>query len=118
MLIGGAGAYSAVHTHPFTEPLSEVVQRLILADRPIFGSCWGHQFLAGAFGGEVIEDKALSEVGTFPIHLTVAGRADPLFNELPDQFPVQLGHNDRVSTIGAEWQELAASDLIYGIRGF
>ena len=45
VLIGGAGAYSAVHTHPFTEPLSEVVQRLIEEDRPIFGSCWGHQFL-------------------------------------------------------------------------
>ena len=33
-----------------------------------------------------------------------------MFDELPDQFPVQLGHNDRVSAIGAEWQALAASD--------
>lgn len=111
VLIGGAGAYSAIHDHPFSEPLRDVVQQLIDEDRPIFGSCWGHQFLAAAFGGEVIEDRERSEVGTFSVRLTDAGRSDPLFEEFPIRFPVQLGHNDRVRAVGSQWDELAASDL-------
>jgi GMP synthase (glutamine-hydrolysing) len=110
VLIGGAGAYSAVDFHPFTAPLRDVVERLMELDRPILGSCWGHQFLAGEFGGQVVEDKDHSEVGTFTVRLTPAGRSDPLFREFPDQFPVQLGHNDRVSRVGPGWLELAASE--------
>jgi GMP synthase (glutamine-hydrolysing) len=63
------------------------------------------------FGGKVIEDQARAEVGTYPIQLTAAGVADPLFEGLPDRFSVQLGHNDRVTEIGPNWQELAVSDL-------
>jgi GMP synthase (glutamine-hydrolysing) len=111
VLIGGAGSYSVTHHHPFTDPLTDLVERLIEAGRPVFGSCWGHQFLAEVFGGKVIEDQARAEVGTFPIRLTAAGVADPLFDGLPERFPVQLGHNDRVSEIGPIWQELAVSDL-------
>ena len=111
VLIGGAGAYSVTHNHPFTEPLREVILRLIDEDRPVFGSCWGHQFLAEMLGGTVIEDKERSEVGTFPITLTDAGAADPVFSNYPRTFHVQLGHNDRVSTLGQDWAELARSEL-------
>jgi GMP synthase (glutamine-hydrolysing) len=111
VLIGGAGSYSVTLSHPFTEPLRDIVEQLMADGRPVFGSCWGHQFLAQAFGGTVIEDQERAEVGTFPIRLTPAGVADPLFEGFPDRFPVQLGHNDRVVGVGPNWQELAASDL-------
>jgi GMP synthase (glutamine-hydrolysing) len=111
VLIGGAGAYSVTHNHPFTEPLKEVVQQLIEKDRPVFGSCWGHQFLAEMNGGKVIEDKERSEVGSFPITLTPTGVDDPVFADFPKTFYVQLGHNDRVGRIGPEWEELARSEL-------
>ena len=111
VLIGGAGAFSVTSEHPFTAPLRDVVLRLIDEDRPVFGSCWGHQFLAAMLGGQVIEDKDCSEVGTFPITLTPTGVADPLFAEFPETFLVQLGHNDRVSEIGPEWDELARSEI-------
>ena len=88
-----------------------MVLRLIDDDRPVFGSCWGHQFLAELGGGTVVEDKDRSEIGTFPIRLTAAGHADPLFAHFPDRFFVQLGHNDRVSTLGPGWLDLARSDL-------
>jgi GMP synthase (glutamine-hydrolysing) len=111
VLIGGAGAFSVTREHPFTAPLREVVQRLIEDGRPVFGACWGHQFLADLGGGTVIEDKERSEVGTFPIRLTEAGIADPLLADFPEQFHVQLGHNDRVSDLGPGWLELAQSEL-------
>jgi GMP synthase (glutamine-hydrolysing) len=111
VIIGGAGAYSVTREHPFTGPLKEVTQRLIEEGRPVFGSCWGHQFLADIGGGTVIEDRQRSEVGSYPIELTAEGRADPLFAEFPDRFHVQLGHNDRVSSLGKGWVELARSEL-------
>jgi GMP synthase (glutamine-hydrolysing) len=110
VFIGGAGAFSVTRQHPFTKPLRDVTQRLIDDDRPLFGACWGHQFLADLGGGTVIEDKERAEVGTFPIQLTDAGRNDPLLGEYPDRFHVQLGHNDRVSELGPGWLELARSE--------
>ena len=111
VLIGGAGAFSVTREHPFTAPLREIIQRLIDDGRPIFGACWGHQFLADLGGGSVIEDKERSEVGTFPIQLTPAGIADPLLAGFPEKFHVQLGHNDRVSELGPGWVNLADSEV-------
>jgi GMP synthase (glutamine-hydrolysing) len=110
VLIGGAGAFSVTREHPFTAPLRDVIQRVIEDGRPVFGACWGHQFLADLGGGTVIEDKERSEVGTFPIRLTEAGKTDPLFAEFPERFHVQLGHNDRVSELGSGWLDLAQSE--------
>jgi GMP synthase (glutamine-hydrolysing) len=111
VLIGGAGAFSVTREHPFTAPLREVTRRLIEDDRPVFGACWGHQFLADLGGGTVIEDKERSEVGSYPIELTDAGRTDLLMADFPERFFVQLGHNDRVSELGPGWLELARSEL-------
>lgn len=110
VLIGGAGAFSVTREHPFTKPLREVVERLIDDGRPVFGSCWGHQFLADMGGGRVIEDRQRAEVGTYPVDLTPAGARDPLFASFPARFHVQLGHNDRVAKLGTDWIELARSD--------
>ena len=111
VLIGGAGAFSVTREHPFTAPLREVIQRLVDDGRPVFGACWGHQFLADLGGGTVIEDKERSEVGTFEIQLTPAGIADSLLAEFPGRFHVQLGHNDRVSELGPGWVDLAQSEV-------
>ncbi len=110
VMIGGAGAHSAHEDHPFTEPLWEVVLRLLDENRPLFGSCWGHQFLARVLGGSVIHDPASSEVGTFGIRLTPEGRADPLFEGFPESFDAQLGHNDRIGVLPSSMVELARSE--------
>jgi GMP synthase (glutamine-hydrolysing) len=111
VIIGGAGAYSVTEDHDFTAPLRDLALELIERDRPVFGSCWGHQFLAAITGGSVIEDEDRSEIGSIPVRLTAAGRADPLFEGFPDRFFVQLGHKDRVSDLGPGWVDLAVSDL-------
>jgi GMP synthase (glutamine-hydrolysing) len=111
VLIGGAGDYSVTEEHPFTEPLRELALRLIEACRPVFGSCWGHQFLAQITGGEVVEDPERSEIGSHQVELTPRGVADPLFDGFPSRFHVQLGHKDRVLCLGEGWVELARSAL-------
>lgn len=107
VMIGGAGAYSVTHTYPWTAPLVGLVHACYDRRFPLFGSCWGHQFIARALGGTVIEDRARSEMGTHAVELTEAGRADPLFRGFPPRFPAQMGHQDRVSVLPPEAVELA-----------
>lgn len=111
VLIGGAAAHSVTEDYPFTEPLADVVRELVERDRPLFGSCWGHQFVAKVLGGEVITDDAAEEVGTFDIHLTEEGRQDPIFAGCPDVFPAHMGHKDRVSKLPPGGIELGYSHL-------
>jgi len=110
VLIGGAGAYSVTRRHPFTEPLTNLVLELIERGRPVFGACWGHQFLVSATGGAVITDPEQSEVGSFGVTLTPDGAADPLFEGFPSPFWAQLGHNDSAVALGPGWRELARSE--------
>lgn len=110
VMIGGAGSHSAMEEHPFTARLADVVHRLIDEERPLFGSCWGHQFLAVALGGSVIADATNAEVGSLPIELTDAGRADPLFGDLPQRLSVQLGHHDRIGVLPPGFEVLARSE--------
>ena len=56
VMIGGAGAYSVVDTFAWTAGLVDVCRACADRGVPLFGSCWGHQFVARAFGGEVVND--------------------------------------------------------------
>ena len=111
VMIGGAGAYSVTETFAWTQPLIDLC--LACGDRgmPLFGSCWGHQFVARAFGGTVINDSERSEMGTVDVDLTDAGRRDPLFATLPDRFATQMGHHDRVSVLPPHAVELAMTHV-------
>lgn len=110
VLIGGAGGYSVTEEHRFSPYLREVLDQAFEAERPVFGSCWGHQFMALAGGGEVIVDREREEIGSFEISLTEAGLQDPLMGSFPPRFFAQLGHHDRVSRLPEGWIELAASE--------
>lgn len=111
VVIGGAGAHSVTEEYPFTAPLAAAVERLVAARLPLFGSCWGHQFIAKALGGTVVTDLDRKELGTFDIELTAAGACDPWLSGLPRRFGVQLGHHDRVVELPPGAVELAASAL-------
>lgn len=111
VIIGGAGSHSVTREYAFTAPLGVLVRRLIDEGRPLFGSCWGHQFIAWALGGRVVHDPDRGEVGTFPIELTAAGAADPLFAGFPGRFTAQLGHHDTVVEMPPGVEELASSEL-------
>ena len=109
VVIGGAGAHSVTEEYPFSAPLAKVVEAMLGLRQPLFGSCWGHQFIAKALGGTVITDLEHKELGTFDIELTPAGEADPWLAGLPRRFGVQLGHHDRVVELPPGAVELAAT---------
>ena len=109
LLIGGAGAYSTVDTFAWTPALAGLCQTAAERTVPTFGACWGHQFLARAFGGTVVHDASRAEMGTHTVHVTAAGRADPLFAGVPDAFDAQMGHHDRVAALPPGGVELATN---------
>jgi len=109
VFIGGAGAFSVKEDHRFTDALEYLVHEIIERDRPLFGACWGHQFLVKTTGGTVVEDPEQEEIGTYSLDLTDVGIRDPLFSEFPVSFWTQLGHKDSVTKLGPGWRELAYS---------
>ena len=109
LFVGGAGAHSAVETFVWTDALVTLLHEAARRGLPTFGACWGHQFLARAFGGTVVHDARRAEMGTHAVTLTAAGRADALFAGVPDTFDAQMGHHDRVSVLPPGAVELATN---------
>ena len=87
MHAGDDGAYPA-----FAAILS-LIRECRVANMPVLGLCLGAQLIARAFGQRVYRFGGL-EVGYPPVHLTPAGRNDPLFEGLgPEQRIMQM-HED------------------------
>ncbi len=107
IMIGGAGEYSAHKDYPWMEDLLTLCRDAYDADLPIFGSCWGHQVLARAYGGTVIYDTERAEFGCGDIQLTEAGLNDQLLKDFPEHFNANLGHHDRVTVLPPGGIELA-----------
>lgn len=110
LLIGGAGEYSITQDYPFVPPLFELLEVAYERQLPTFGSCWGHQVIARAFGGSVVKDRERAEFGSRSVRLTEAGLEDPLFKHFPASFLTNMGHHDRVVALPPGAIELACND--------
>jgi len=110
LMIGGAGEYSAGEDYPWMDDLLDLVREATERKLPTFGSCWGHQIIARALGGEVIHDSARAELGCLEVELTEAGAKDDLFQRFPARFKANMGHHDRVTRLPPTAIELARND--------
>ncbi len=81
---------------PWMERLASWVERLVAAEVPYLGICFGHQMLAQAMGGRVDYHPGGREIGTVPIELTPAAAADPLFSAMPARFSAHAVHAQSV----------------------
>lgn len=109
VIIGGSGHHSAIKDYDFTQPLNAAIHQMAETRKPLLGSCWGHQFIARALGGEVVHDPDHTEVGTLEVMGTDAAKTDPIFNSCPPSYLVLMGHQDRVATLPPNTTELAYS---------
>ena len=91
---------------------TEWIRRVHRADIPILGVCWGHQFLAQALGGRVVD------MGEYELGYERIARLgdDPLFEGLPEEFTSFETHSDRVAEVPPGAATLARND--YGVQAF
>lgn len=108
VILSGTGHYFNGGGHPTTLPaLIDLIKEIRHQKIPMLAIGYGHQVVAIAFDGVVVQDPALREIGVVEMTATVDGAQDPIFSHLPEKFIVQIGHNHSV-TVGPE----GAVDLV------
>jgi GMP synthase (glutamine-hydrolysing) len=103
VLIGGAHAM-ITDEMPWMKRLADWTARVVAAQVPFLGICFGHQMLARAMGGRVDFHPQGREIGSVPIELHPAAETDPLFADMPTRFRAHAVHAQSVVTLppGAE----------------
>ncbi len=74
---------------------------------PVLGICYGMQAMVHQLGGGVGRTDA-REYGPATLHLN--GADSPLFDGLPDSFPVWMSHGDHITAAPPGFEPLAHSD--------
>jgi GMP synthase (glutamine-hydrolysing) len=91
------------------DDLGVLLDRVVEADFPFLGACYGIGTLGTHQGGLV--DTAYPEpVGPLTITLTDQGAADPLFAGVPQQFAAYGGHKEALSILPGHATLLATSE--------
>jgi GMP synthase (glutamine-hydrolysing) len=88
--------------------LRGLLDRLISADFPFLGACYGIGTLGG-HQGAVIDRQYAEPVGCVRVTLTREGRQDPLLCGLPVTFDAFVGHKEAVSRLPQHAVLLASS---------
>lgn len=96
--------------YPYFDAAKEMewLKKLIDQDKAVLGICLGAQLIGGALGAR-FEHSPQREIGVFEISLTEAGRKDPFFSRLQDEFTVGHWHGD-MPGLTEESEVLAYSD--------
>ena len=88
--------------------LRGLLAKLISADFPFLGACYGIGTL-GSHQGAVVDRRYAEPVGAVPVTLTRDGRQDPLLRGLPPVFDAFVGHKEAISRLPHHAVLLASS---------
>lgn len=105
-IVLGGGPFNVSDPHEAKSPvqlrveaeLRALAERVVAADFPFLGACYGIGTL-GTLPGGVVDRRYAEPIGAVTVTLTDAGRADPLTGVLPATFDVFLGHKEAVSRL-------------------
>jgi GMP synthase (glutamine-hydrolysing) len=102
--------------HRVEAELRELARRVMDADFPFLGACYGIGTL-GVLGGGVVDRVYSEPVGCTHITLSEDGHDDALFGVLPASFDAFLGHKEAVSRL-PDGAVLLASSKACPVQGF
>jgi len=88
--------------------LRGVLEKVISADFPFLGACYGIGTL-GRHQGAVVDRRHAEPIGAVPVTLTGDGRQDPLLAGLPATFDAFVGHKEAISRLPHHAVLLASS---------
>jgi GMP synthase (glutamine-hydrolysing) len=124
-LIFLGGPMSANEPLPYLNSEMRVMERAIAAGIPVLGVCLGAQLIAKTLGAPVYRN-ATQEIGWFPIHLTEAAEADPVFAGLhpvetvfhwhSDTFDLPAGAELLARSERTERQAFRYGRMVYGLQ--
>jgi GMP synthase (glutamine-hydrolysing) len=111
-IIVSGSPLSVTDRAPWMLELGDELLQLAAQGTPVLGVCFGHQLLARAAGGEVVQNPRGREIGTVRVQLTEAGRKDVLFASWADrpEIEVQATHLDAVDPLPPGVQVLASNE--------
>ena len=93
VILGGPMNVDEVQKNPFLADEFQWIRQAIDAGIPLLGICLGSQMLAKAMGARVYPN-GIKEIGWYPLELTSAGVADPLFAGCNPKLTVFQWHGD------------------------
>src|SRR5436305_13557341 len=106
---------SVTERAPWMLRLGEDLLRAGAGGLPVLGVCFGHQLLARAAGGDVVQNPRGREIGTVRVQLTEAGCKDPLFSWASGaEIEVQATHVDAVDPLPSGATVLASNENTAG----
>lgn len=112
-VIGGGSGHSAYEHLPWITRTKEFFRAAAAAGVPELHICWSHQARAESIGGRAAIGGHGRRFGVDTVRLTPAGRLDPLFTGLPDEFDLFTSHVDVVDQLPARATEGAVVELAY-----
>jgi GMP synthase (glutamine-hydrolysing) len=112
----GGGPFTASDSEGSKSPVQRrveadlrgVLERVISADFPFLGACYGIGTL-GSHQGAVVDRRYAEPIGAVPVTLTGDGRQDPLLVGLPATFDAFVGHKEAISRLPRHAVLLATS---------
>jgi GMP synthase-like glutamine amidotransferase len=93
VIMGGPMGVYDYARYPWLQTEKAFIQAAIGVEKAVLGICLGAQLIADVLGGPVTKN-AHAEIGWYPVELTDAGRAEPLFADFPDTFTALHWHGD------------------------
>ncbi|MFH1446086.1 MAG: type 1 glutamine amidotransferase [Chloroflexota bacterium] len=98
--------YSVKGDHEWLEQYREFARAMVESRKKVLGVCFGHQFLAQIYGS-AIERMEEDQFKPNRVQLTEEGLKHPLFEGLPEEFPIPSSHFDHVATLNGSMTNLA-----------
>lgn len=89
--------------------IARVMDAAVAADFPFFGLCYGVGALTQHLGG-VVDRTVGEDVGVVTATLTAEGRADPIFDGIPDTFHAFTAHKEGCRLLAPGAVMLASGD--------
>ena len=93
IVMGGPMNIYEYERHPWLRGEKALIREAVDAGKRVLGVCLGAQLLADVLGGPVSRNND-SEIGWFPLELTLEGRRSPFFAGLPPRFTGFHWHGD------------------------
>ncbi|MFY1635081.1 type 1 glutamine amidotransferase [Solwaraspora sp. WMMB335] len=112
-VIGGGSGHSSYESLPWIARTKEFFLAAARSGVPELHICWSHQARTESVGGRSALGAHGRRFGVDTVRLTAAGRRDPLFTGLPDEFDLFTSHADVVDRLPASSAEGAVTELAY-----